>query len=78
MRTNTHFIEYTLMFYGKNGIYELRKNGKALTKPTVTKLMPELQREMIAQGWDFGGGDSMDREFFRNEVLEPLGYTQTN
>jgi hypothetical protein len=29
---------------------------------------------MHTQGWNWGDGDSMDREFFREEMLAPLGY----
>jgi hypothetical protein len=32
--------------------------------------------KMTAQKWRWADGDSMDREFFREEVLQAHGYTE--
>jgi hypothetical protein len=69
------FLGYCLMFYGKNGVYELRKDGKPVTRAVLQENLPIFEALMEWQEWDFGGGDSMDREFMRAEVLEPLGYS---
>ena len=71
------FIDYVLSFYGKGGIYEMRNaEGQALTRQLAKSLLPAMQDAMHKQGWNWGDGDSMDREFFREEVLEPMGYTE--
>lgn len=71
------FIDYVLAFYGKNGIYAMRNaEGKAPTRQLVRSLLPAMQDAMHKQGWNWSNGDSMDREFFREEVLEPAGYTE--
>ena len=74
---NGDFVQYVMAFYGKGGIYEMRTaDGKALTKQLVKSLLPSMADAMQKQGWNWGYGDSMDREFFREEVLEPAGYTE--
>jgi hypothetical protein len=70
------FIDYVYSFYGKGGVYELRKAGKPLTERMIVALLPEMEQKMKAQKWRWGGGDSMDREFFREEVLEAHGYKE--
>lgn len=71
------FVEYVLMFYGKGGLYELRnEEGKPLTAKAAHNLLPFLHYAMKEQDWSWGGGDTMDREFFREEVLEHAGYTE--
>lgn len=70
------FVKYVLSFYGKGGIYEMRNaEGKVPTAQLVRSLLPAMVDAMHKQGWNWGDGDSMDREFFREEVLEPMGYT---
>jgi len=69
------FVGYVCSFYGRGGIYVLSDaQGKAVTRALVTRLLPKMQEAMHKQRWNWGGGDSLDREFFREEVLEPLGY----
>jgi hypothetical protein len=63
-------------FYGKGGVYELRRGGKPLTKAKIIALLPELDAQRTAQNWRWGDGDTMDREFFRSEVLEQHGYKE--
>lgn len=71
------FVKYVLSFYGKGGIYEMRNaEGKVPTAQLVRSLLPAMHDAMHKQGWNWGDGDSMDREFFREEVLEPAGYTE--
>jgi len=70
------FIDYVYSFYGKDGVYELRKAGKPLTERMIAALLPEMEQKMKAKKWRWGGGDSMDREIFREEVLEAHGYKE--
>ena len=71
------FVAYVLSFYGKGGVYEMRNaEGKAPTRQLVLSLLPAMADAMHKQGWNWGDGDSMDREFFREEVLEHAGYTE--
>jgi hypothetical protein len=70
------FVKYVLSFYGEGGVYEMRNaEGKVPTRQLVMSLLPAMVDAMHKQGWNWGDGDSMDREFFREEVLAPLGYT---
>jgi hypothetical protein len=72
---NATFVKYVLSFYGKGGVYEMRNaEGKTPTAQLVRSLLPAMVDAMQTQGWNWGNGDSMDREFFREEVLAPLGY----
>ena len=74
---NGEFVEYVMAFYGKGGIYEMRDEaGDPLTAEAVRRLLPYMASAMTEQGWNWGDGDSMDREFFREEVLEHAGYTE--
>ncbi len=69
------FVGYVCSFYGKGGIYVLSNaEGKLVTSTLVESLLPKMREAMKQQDWTWGGGDSIDREFFREEVLEPLGY----
>ena len=70
------FVDYVHSFYGKGGVYELRKDGKPLTRRKISALLPELMNKMAEQKWRWADGDSMDREFFREEVLHAHGYTE--
>lgn len=71
------FVQYVMSFYGKGGIYEMRNaEGQALTRQLVKSLLPAMVDAMQKQGWNWADGDSMDREFFREEVLAPAGYTE--
>ena len=72
------FLGYCLMFYGKGGVYELRKDGKPVTRAVLQANLDIYETLMEWQEWQFGGGDSMDREFMRFEVLEPIGYKELN
>ncbi len=72
---NVKFVKYVLSFYGKGGVYEMRNaEGKTPTAQLVWSLLPAMADAMHTQGWNWGDGDSMDREFFREEMLAPLGY----
>ena len=69
------FAEYIFRFYGKHGLLELRnKAGTALSRRAIKSLLPAMYAKMEADKWDWGGGDSADREFFRTQVLAPAGY----
>jgi hypothetical protein len=69
------FVNYVHSFYGKGGIYVLSNaDGKTVTRPLIESLLPKMQAVMKQQRWNWGDGDSLDREFFREEVLEPMGY----
>jgi hypothetical protein len=70
------FTDYVHSFYGRGGAYPLRKDGKLLTRTRIEALLPELADKMDEQGWSWGNGDTMDREFFRHEVLEQHGYQE--
>jgi hypothetical protein len=71
------FVGYLHSFYGRRGLYELRnKDNKVVTKQLLHQLMPTLRQRMKDTNWDWGDGDSMDREFMREEVLEPMGYKE--
>ena len=63
------FINYVLMIYGREGTWILRREGKHLTKYLVAWYVRE---SFPRPGW--GGGDSVDRESFRREVLAPAGW----
>lgn len=77
MKVSEEFVDYIVAFYGKGGVYEMRDaQGRALTRQRVRSLLPAMTAAMQAQDWRWGDGDSMDREFFREEVLEPAGYME--
>ena len=72
-----NFVKYVLSFYGEGGVYEMRNaEGKTPTAQLVRSLLPAMHDAMHKQGWNWCDGDSMDREFFREEVLAPAGYTE--
>jgi hypothetical protein len=75
----TQFVDYVHSFYGTGGIYPLSKAGKPLTKPLIKASIPLMRALMVEQGFPYGDGDgdTMDREFMRGEVFEPLGYNAT-
>ena len=65
------FYDYVWGFYGKNGLYVLKKGTKYLTifdldKATKKLLLPKNK-------WKWGGGDSVDREAVR-DILFKMGY----
>ena len=69
------FATYIYRFYGKRGIYPLMRNGKYLTLKQIKETLPLAHTLMGEQGWDWSGGDSMDREFIREELYEGvMGY----
>lgn len=72
----TQFVDYVHSFYGTGGIYPLSKAGKPLTKPLIKASIPLMRALMVEQGFPYGDGDTMDREFMRFEVLEPIGYKE--
>ena len=74
------FVNYVHSFYGKGGIYELRNaEGQVLTKRTIREALPTMHTLMMLVYAECGldsefVGDSIDREFMRDEVLEEMGY----
>jgi hypothetical protein len=77
MKSN-HFVDYVHSFYGEGGVYPLFKNAKPLTKDVIKASAPLMLSLMAEQGFPYGDGDTMDREFMRFEVLEPIGYKELN
>lgn len=73
--TQDHFINYVHSFYGVNGVYPLYKNKKPLTLAAIKASMVQFNKAMQALGYEYSG-DSIDREFMREEVLEPMGYEE--
>jgi hypothetical protein len=75
LHTQTQFVRYVHSFYGAKGVYPLYKNKKPLTLAVIEASMERFNKAMQALGYDYCG-DSIDREFMREEVLEPMGYEQ--
>lgn len=71
------FAKYIYNFYGKGGLYPLMREGKYLTLQQIKDTLPLAHTLMGEQGWNWGDGDSMDREFIREQLYEKvMGYAQ--
>ena len=69
------FADYVTSYYGAFGIIEMRDaNGKPPSKRLIKSLIPKMRRKMKEQGFEWGKGDSFDREFFCTEMLLAAGY----
>lgn len=66
------FIQYIHDFYGKGGHYPLVRDGKHLTKKLIKETLPMVEVLVRQQKWNWADGDSMDREFIREEMYERL------
>ena len=69
------FADYVTSYYGAFGIMEMRDvKGKPPSKRLIKSLIPKMRRKMKEQGFEWGKGDSFDREFFCIEMLLAAGY----
>jgi hypothetical protein len=60
------FIDYVLDFYGKGGIYDMKVTAEDVKKATGIYL------QKYPNKW--GGGDSSDREFVREILINEMGF----
>jgi len=63
------FYDYVMDFYGRSGLYPITKNGRPLHKRDVVK----ATWKMLKGRYEWGGGDSVDRERVRDIMLD-AGY----
>ena len=64
------FVAYIHSFYGKGGLYPLVREGKYLTKKQINDTLYIGRTLMHKQRHPWGGGDTSDREFLRDELYE--------
>ena len=62
----TVWTDYVLAFYGAGGIYDM-----GVTKDEVLAATETVYEKYGEDGW--GGGDSLDRERVRDELIENYG-----
>ena len=71
MSERERFITYVTRVYGRNGVWVLKRDGKHLTKAVVRQ---KVRASFPRPEWC--GGDSIDREAFRFDVLQPAGWLE--
>lgn len=64
----SEFHSYVMDFYGSNGIYPLKRNGRPLTLAAVKQASAQLLRNLRDHRWEFEG-DTVDRERVRDLLL---------
>jgi hypothetical protein len=67
------FLTYLMQFYGRNGRFPLVREGKYLTRMDLRAYVAEASAR---PDWDWNGGDTLDRWFMRDYVLEPAGWCE--
>ena len=77
----TEFVEYVDSFYGVNDpLYPLEKNGQPLTTVDIYGAT-EIYLNRISKGdleyvhYEWGDGDSLDRERVRDILINEFNYT---
>jgi hypothetical protein len=61
------FLKYVNSFYGPGGLYDMGA--------TPAQIIEATGAAMGRKGWEWGDGDSVDREHVRDIMIERFGLT---
>ena len=68
----TSFVDYVNSFYGKEGLYAFEFPNKGFTKQQIRKAVKSYLNDLESsknKTWEWGGGDSIDRERVREYLI---------